>query len=538
MAAQLLRGIFGRENTSHGTATPPESWRWDDLVFSAITAIILAAFAQLVLGSTIGFDDSNITMNYAENLAAGHGYVYYIGGERVEGSTSPLWTAINVVPYMFGLSVEAWLAGTGLVITTLIIQTSIQIAREAVSDINGQQLRLRFAVGGLYFCYPAFFGWTVWSYMDIGLWILLCSLLFLTVIRGISGEGWPLGRLSVLAVALVLSRPEGIAFVVFVAAFCAVKSIFMRDMRGILTLLVPVSSAFVVFLGQMYVREQYFGYPFPNTYYAKVSTNVVDQFGLGLKYSLTYLSTPGYLALFGLTAFLFYLIKRSGHKPLAMYTWTLPFAVAAFGLLFYTTLGGDHFGSFRFFQYLTPLLIACSAAVISTCLIDASNVRAATIAAGVVAAFIFAWSDFRRTQGGFQMSLMIAEHGRSVGNVLETWPEQPSVGVIPAGGIAITYSGQIFDLMGLNWTEMAHADRDAATILKNHGGFSKDVFYRALPQVVDPHFGPCDEPTMRETPVIKAALKEIIEEAKFRELYEFGCRDGLVFYALRKNVGQ
>ena len=60
--------------------------------------IVLAAFSFCVAATSFSFhklhnpltgiDDANIYFVYARNLANGHGFVYNIGGERVEGFTS------------------------------------------------------------------------------------------------------------------------------------------------------------------------------------------------------------------------------------------------------------------------------------------------------------------------------------------------------------------------------------------------------------------------------------------------------------------
>jgi len=64
-----------------------------------LLALLLVALGSLftwrVHGPSIGIDDANITQAYAQHLAQGLGYVYNAGGERVEGSTSLLWTVIN-----------------------------------------------------------------------------------------------------------------------------------------------------------------------------------------------------------------------------------------------------------------------------------------------------------------------------------------------------------------------------------------------------------------------------------------------------------
>src|SRR3712207_6229080 len=46
-----------------------------------------------------GIDDANIYFVYARNLADGHGFVYNVGGERVEGFTSLLWTLICALAF-------------------------------------------------------------------------------------------------------------------------------------------------------------------------------------------------------------------------------------------------------------------------------------------------------------------------------------------------------------------------------------------------------------------------------------------------------
>lgn len=62
----------------------------------------------LVIGRVFGmyirhpYDDAFITFRYAQNLAAGHGLVYNIG-ERILGTTSPLFALILSLPALLGL---------------------------------------------------------------------------------------------------------------------------------------------------------------------------------------------------------------------------------------------------------------------------------------------------------------------------------------------------------------------------------------------------------------------------------------------------
>ena len=58
--------------------------------------ILITGIGLYILGGSLhGTDDANIYLVYMRNLANGHGFVYNIGGERVEGCSSFLWTLIG-----------------------------------------------------------------------------------------------------------------------------------------------------------------------------------------------------------------------------------------------------------------------------------------------------------------------------------------------------------------------------------------------------------------------------------------------------------
>jgi hypothetical protein len=69
----------------------------------ALFAVLIRAAIALATRRTA--EDALITLRYAENLAAGHGFVYNVG-ERVLGTTTPLYTLL--------LAPAAWLFGPGV----------------------------------------------------------------------------------------------------------------------------------------------------------------------------------------------------------------------------------------------------------------------------------------------------------------------------------------------------------------------------------------------------------------------------------------
>ena len=504
-----------------------------DVIFAVLLTSIMAVFTQVMLGSALGFDDANITMNYAENIANGHGYVYYVGGERVEGSTSPLWTSINALAYLVGIPIEVWLAAIGFGISIAVITSTLAIARSVTLLLGVGDQNIRIAVGIGFCAVPTFFGWVIWSYMDIGLWILLCTTLFYVSLKALDADEWSYAKLTLLSVALVLCRPEGVAFACLFAAFLGFFLIWQQRLKMLSYPLAMVAVSLVAFGILAGVRLQYFGFPVPNTFYAKVSTNFVDQIGLGAAYTRQYLTTLPFPVLLLSIVGILVIARKTGSDLSRIYIWSMPLGAAFAAIVIYTTLGGDHFGSFRFYQFLTPISVAYCAAFAIRCLEGATRLRRGVGILAASAILIVTTADFLRDTGGLRHSLMVGVHSREVGHVLESWTEKPSVGVIPAGGISITYSGVIYDLMGLNWVDMAMAGRGEVTEFKNHGGFDKGIFYATLPDLVDPHFGPCDEARMQESVITRTMLDHILIEQRFLELYEFACRDGLVFYQRR-----
>ena len=82
------------------------------------------------------------------------------------------------------------------------------------------------------------------------------------------------------------------------------------------------------------------------------------------------------------------------------------------------------------------------------------------------------------------------------------------------------------DLMGLNWTAMAHAPGDRKGT-RNHAAFEPAVFWREMPEIVTPNllmFRPetaCD----LHDPFADLVLDRMIESRRFRAQYAAGYLD-------------
>ena len=131
-----------------------------------------------------------------------------------------------------------------------------------------------------------------------------------------------------------------------------------KAVRAIVPLLAVIAITVVILT---IFRTLYFGYPLPNTYYAKVSPSLSYNFSQGVRYFTAYsISDPivwaGVLAAFltGVHSILTFAERKFTHDGLLF----LP-VIAAIGLSVPIITGGDHFGSFRFYQGVYPICVLC-----------------------------------------------------------------------------------------------------------------------------------------------------------------------------------
>ena len=452
-----------------------------DSFVAILIVTLLSVIAYLRIAPGVGFDDANITMNYALNIANGDGYVYFVGGERVEGSTSALWTAINVILAFTG-QLEFGLAAIGFLIACATIYSCIRGARWLTGDFGW--LPVLFC-GMAVLAFPELIVWQVWSYMDISLWCLLLLWLALAVTGPVAGHavtGPKAFQICILAALVVLTRPEGIGFVLVAAFTALVLGAEQRRSTWRISLLLVFFGA-LAFAGVTLARLWYFDAPFPNTFYAKVSTSYAEQIKAGAGYVRQYLEESRYavliaLAIGGLVV--------AGRNRIELRSFAiLAGALFAGGTACYVLLGGDHFGSFRFMQFATPLLLVAAGSGLVVAFRQSDDLRVAlpVAIAGLGLLVAHSHADFQRFGGRIEGELRRAEIGRAAGEALNDLPAGTSVSVSAAGGISMTFDGPIYDLLGLNWREMAMSDRDAFRS-KNHSGFSADVFFDAPIDVI------------------------------------------------------
>ena len=524
-----------------------------------IAAFFIAAIggglAYVVHQPKIGIDDANITQTYAKNIANGFGYVYNKGGEHVEGSTSLLWTVLNVFFFKFSDSPELLITIFCFFLTVLTIAELLLFLKSCSHLLRFNFRNSTFIFGFLLLANPSFFAWSIWALMDTTLWIfcfttILCRSISLILGANSSNKThFPASATIICGVLVIfpLVRPEGVAISLGLAGLLILYAYSnrLRDFQRYL--LITLASIISIFVVITLFRIQYFGFPFPNTFYAKVSTSYLHQVVMGVKYFIRYLINPTFLfVLIFAFATPIVLYIRSTFTSKSLRWMLILFTSAVFGVfIIYVVLGGDHFGSARQFQVLTPLLVVfatLSILMVSDLLLRQMYLRDGSLGSFIslsIITFVFFASTlpnvvmYLHDGGGISHEFRIAESDRKLGKILNQLPGAPTLGVVSAGGISRTYEGHIYDMMGLNWVEMAHANRKHNTqALKNHEAFSKEVFFGKMPAIVTPSFGACRE--LSATEFSEAVLPDLFNDERFVKNYKTACYQGTVFYVKRE----
>ena len=485
---------------------------------------------------SVGFDDANITQAYAQNIANGHGYVYNIGGERVEGSTSLLWTAINILAFITPYPIVL-LHVLSVLITSGVVLYSTRIAQELSDSNNIFYVNLT-----LFSFFPFFFGWGLFSLMDITLFILLIVYSIFTVIGNTKKKlSWVL---VLTAFLLPLARPEGI--LVVLGIFIIWKLFYEDFERKILTGWSIVISGALSLAVATFCRLTYFGYPFPNTFYAKTSDDVIGQLIQGVQYLGKTAVIPQNFALLMMITLSITFFSNIKSAKIHKYIYAVSLLTLG-AIVTYIYLGGDHFNGGRFYQFMIPLFLPIVSAyitrLIEPSLVGKINVMGWILATIVFAVFIVSSAAYYEFGGKFRHEFRIAEGGRKTASLVnDLLGNKYSVGVITAGGFRMGYDGIVYDVLGLNWTEMAHSTRSTdTTVLKNHGGFSEEVFFKALPEIFNPEMKGCDSSIKDgffDSEFQLQLTKNVTQSQNFEKLYGIFCNEKMTFFGLRKYSGE
>jgi arabinofuranosyltransferase len=291
--------------------------------------------AHVVYFSRYTVDDAYISYRYSENFADGHGLVFN-HGEKVEGYSNFLW--VLILGLLKKGSVDVILASKVLGLLSLLV---VLIAYYLiVHAFTGESL---FAAASLWLLVTNF-GLVFFSVtgMETGFYtafILWGGYLFYR------NESHLTIGLSLIAVVVALTRPEGILFFPALVFFDLIKN--KRFSGRLLAGTGVFSGLYALFL---FWRYSYYGAFLPNTYYAKLLkvSPGFSQIIYGFDDIYRFIASTGGPLLLGIIVIVLFK-KEIREKVYAL------FPILAVILVFQIYSSGDWMDSYRF---LVPMLPA------------------------------------------------------------------------------------------------------------------------------------------------------------------------------------
>lgn len=445
--------------------------RWM-LVVSGLIAGLLLGSTQL-LGRWI-LDDAFISFRYAQNLINGRGLVFNVG-ERVEGYTNFLWTIIIACGAWFGGD-PVVIAGTlTLVLAFIIIGMTILLATDLTNPTWAWLPGLLVTLSSPFLLYTS---------RGSGMETALFTALLLTAIAFALQQR--LVAAGLFTTLTMLTRPDGVLLAVALGLFALLSGYFQPGSKGVksawnagLRYGIPLLLTFGPYFAW---RWSYYGYPLPNTFYAKVGTGWA-QIERGIAYTSDFALSSGVVLMIpimvlGVVAALWHWRNTANRSPQDRLTLgpTIP-VLQTIPLLLFTLLytvyivyvGGDHFPGFRFFVPLIPILALCTYQAL-TAVAPASSrltnsyyrLKAGTtlvlwaLVLGFTAVQLPA-SSFYTPGSRVRGEHLVAEKNRELGRWLRAATPPNTIVATGIAGALPYYSGlYVIDTLGLNDLHIAH----------------------------------------------------------------------------------
>lgn len=416
-------------------------------------------------GHAEGSDDAFISFRYALHLVAGHGLVFN-PGERVEGYTNLLYVLL-MVP-------AAWLASPDRLLP-IAIALNLLFAAAAVLQLffftrerhGGPEAGM--AALALALC-PSL--WVaVASGLETPLVLALQVAIWVAVERAAEDRRRQVVLLAVLAVLSCLVRADGFIPPALAAVYLAVRG----RLRG--ALLVGSTTA-ATFAALAAWRLFYYGWPLPNTYYAKVAGALPERIAGALPLLSRVVFTTGMLLpLIALMLGVLVLARRvsRNREPLpAALSFPVFFAPAWVGYWIY--VGGDVFYE-RFLLILFPMGI-----YVLLDLLRPLHRRAAVATMTILVLFQLAQIDsdprFRYQPARYDRWVLLGRH-------LAAHHPGATVAVDAAGKVPYFSGLTAVDMLGLTDAHIAHVEPlPGRELVIGHSKQDTDCVLERRPQLI------------------------------------------------------
>jgi arabinofuranosyltransferase len=293
-------------------------------------------------------DDGWIHQTYARSLAAGQGWAY-AGGPPSAGSTSPLWTILQIPSFWLHLPPIEWSYGLGILFLLLnAVLLTLWIRKMGITSFL---FGLIFALGEWHLVWASLSGMETLLFCC---WVSFMFFLFFPLSIPPDKKELPAGRLFLLGIlsgAGIWIRPEALLLLAYIGVSIAIQlypTMKRRFWPFFIGSFLPVVCYFWFNLG-------FSGRPFPNTFYVKTAEYAAwtsQSIFLRFLQALVPLLAGPVIALIPFLVAAVFLLLRS-RKFLVV----LPFAWALSHILLYAIRLPATYQHGRYFLPVLPVLI-------------------------------------------------------------------------------------------------------------------------------------------------------------------------------------
>jgi arabinofuranosyltransferase len=508
---------------------------------AALTAAIVATYVLLswfLIWTYVPVDDAFIGFRYARNVASGLGPVFN-PGERVEGYSSLSWVLILAAGERLGFSLPQLSKGLGLLLGagTIVLLATSRFDRGP-----------RLTAAALLAVHPA----ALYHFVN-GLETSLAAFLVTALVCIEPGSALRTAVSHGIAAALVLTRPEGLLFVLLWCAcgqFTDLRALRKDELRLALT-------ALVAFGIQTAFRRAYYGDWIANSARAKLlPVDLALPRGLSdlLRFAV---QGNGYgtillLAVAGAVLGIASGVQRGKSK--ASGRKARPGRVASAGLtpatddsgaidesrrpllrvllflglsaLLLAGSGGDSFPLWRFYVPIAPLfLLSATEGLGAVVRWAASRIGPARVAIhgmlalGLLAALVGSYPTHRRDMDRESMWVTSWEAiGRSLG---QRFPPETSMALCPVGALPFYSAFTIVDMLGLNDSHISKVAPDRRYYYPGHHRHDGKYVLSRRPDLIMLANGPLSavpDPTFPWN-LVRIYERDILLDARFRREY-------------------
>ena len=457
------------------------------------TAVLLAALIGIFLNNIIAIrfiqDDVYTSFRYVKNFINGNGLVFN-PGERVEGYTNFLWVVILSLPMYVGkmfsvdFKIEEIAQTLSIIFSCAVIIETYYLSMIIKLKIGESFPKQKPMLAGaenlapvilMVYSVPLLY-WGV-SAMETSLFVSLMLLSIIFYLKGLS-DIKPNKLFITVSLLNSLVRPEGIFIfgMIMTHNFLwnyfesrnhnfseGIRKSFDKKYRTEIFSYLLLIFIFICF------RMMYYGYPLPNTFYAK--TEFTTEFiGRGWKYFLEF--AKPYL-MFG--TFLIFPIVLYGGKEIRK-EFSLLYGIVILWIIAIIAIGGDVLPVNRFFLPLMPivyiLLVKSIKSIIDKLVVGKERIKNLFFVLALLLTVVFGIFTYKQnypammTKRAYEVGLVakMKIYAEWVNRQEEIYNRKMNVAMSTIGAFSYYSDAHVIDLVGLTDSYIAHHPREVKGI--------------------------------------------------------------------------